>query len=305
MTTQGKTGTKLLAMAGFLLITMIWGGSFVIMKNSVDRIPPSYLLALRFSLGAVVMAAVFPKRLKNLNRHSLRAGIIMGIFLDLSYVFQTYGLKYTTASKNAFITALYVVLVPFFNWGITRKRPGANNIAAACIAVAGLALLTLHGESGINPGDILTLFCGICFAIHMIFTDRFTERYDPILLTTVQVAVVGILNWLLAPVLDGIGSFEAGILMDRSIVLGLFYLAVFCTMFGFLVQTVGQKILSANTSAILLSLEAVFGTIFSVIFLGDQLTGKMLSGCVLMFGAVLLSELHFDRNRVTRKEIHG
>lgn len=292
-------------MAGFLLITMIWGGSFVIMKNSVDRIPPSYLLALRFSLGAVVMAAAFPKSLKNLNRHSLRAGIIMGIFLDLSYLFQTYGIKYTTASKNAFITALYVVLVPFFNWGITRKRPGANNIAAAGIAVAGLALLTLHGESGINLGDVLTLLCGICFAIHMIFTDRFTERYDPILLATVQVAVVGILNWLLAPVLDGIGSFGIGTLTDRSIVLGLLYLAVFCTMFGFLIQTVGQKILSANTSAILLSLEAVFGTIFSVIFLGDQLTGKMLLGCVLMFGAVLLSELHFSGNRVTRKEIHG
>ena len=302
METQYKTSTKLLAALGFLFITMIWGGSFVVMKNSVDLVPPSYLLAMRFSLGAAVMALAFPKSLKKINKDSLKCGIIMGVFLTLSYIFQTYGIKYTTASKNAFITALYVILVPFIYWGISGKRPGVNSIAAALIAVVGLGLLTLHGESGINLGDILTFICGVCFAVHMICTDMFTEKHDPVLLAIIQVAVVGILNWILAPLLDGADSFRIGILAEKSIVLGLLYLAIFCTMVGFLIQTVGQKYLSANTSSILLSLEAVFGTIFSVIFLGDVLTGKMILGCVLMFTAVLLSELYFDGKR---KEIHG
>lgn len=302
METQYKTGAKLLAAAGFLLITTIWGGSFVVTKNSVDRLPPSYLLASRFTLAALLMALVFFKHIRRINRESLRCGVIMGTFLTFAYAFQTYGIQYTTASKNAFITALYVILVPFFNWGISGERPGVNNIAAAVIAVIGLGLLTLHGESGINLGDVLTFLCGICFAIHLICTDRYTKDQDPVLLTVIQVAVVGILNWILAPILDGTESFGFGLFADRSLLLGLLYLAVFCTIVGFLVQTAGQKYLSANTSSLLLSLEAVFGTLFSVIFLNDVLTGKMIAGCVLMFSSLLLSELHFDKKG---KEMHG
>lgn len=302
METQVKTGTKLLAAFGFLVITMIWGGSFVVMKNSVDLVPPCYLLAMRFSLAAFALALVFQGKLKKMTKEDLRCGMIMGIFLSLSYLFQTYGIKYTTASKNAFITALYVILVPFIHWGISKRRPGVNNVAAGLIAVAGLGLLTLHGESGINIGDILTFICGVCFAVHMVCTDLFTEKHDPVLLTIIQIAVVGLLNWILAPFLDGAGALDLKILADRNLIFGLFYLAIFSTMIGFLVQTVGQKILSANTSSLLLSLEAVFGTIFSVIFLKDVMTGKMISGCVLMFAALLISELHFDKNG---KELHG
>lgn len=156
---EGTTSknAKLLATVGFLFITMIWGGSFVVMKNSVDLVPPSYLLALRFTLAAAFMALAFPGRMKKLDRGSLTCGLIMGIFLTLAYLFQTYGIKYTTASKNAFITALYVVLVPFLYWKISKKRPGLNQIAAGLVAVIGLALLTLKHESGINLGDALTL----------------------------------------------------------------------------------------------------------------------------------------------------
>ena len=100
----------------------------------------------------------------------------MGIFLTLAYLFQTYGIKYTTASKNAFITALYVVLVPFLYWKISKKRPGLNQIAAGLVAVIGLALLTLKHESGINLGDALTFLCGVCFAVHMICTEEYTKR---------------------------------------------------------------------------------------------------------------------------------
>lgn len=301
---EGTTSknAKLLATVGFLFITMIWGGSFVVMKNSVDLVPPSYLLALRFTLAAAFMALAFPGRMKKLDRGSLTCGLIMGIFLTLAYLFQTYGIKYTTASKNAFITALYVVLVPFLYWKISKKRPGLNQIAAGLVAVIGLALLTLKHESGINLGDALTFLCGVYFAVHMICTEEYTKRCDPILLATVQVAAVGVFNWLLAPFLDGPGAFNPAILLHKSLILGLLYLSLICTTVGFLIQTVGQKYLSANTVSLLLSLEAVFGTLFSVIFLGEVLTGRMILGCVLMFSALLLSELRFT---VPGKEVHG
>ena len=112
-----------------------------------------------------------------------KCGALAGLFLFVSYYFQTYGLKYTTASKNAFITTLYVVIVPFLAWAVNHVRPKANNLIAAGFAVVGLALLSLKGDLSVNFGDFLTLVCGICFAVHMIFLDRFTAYCTPIRLT--------------------------------------------------------------------------------------------------------------------------
>ena len=296
METKNKTGVKTLSVLGLLVTTMIWGGSFVVMKNSVDVLEPTFLLAVRFTMAAFFLAVTFHKNLALLNRESLRCGVILGIFLELSYLFQTYGINYKKASKNAFITTLYVIMVPFLHWIINKKKPKKNNIAAAVLAVIGLALLTLEGNLRINFGDFLTLICGLCFAFHMVYIDRYTEFHDPVLLTIIQIAVVGILNWFLVPFLDGPEAYEFGLLADSGLIMGLLYLAVFSTMFGFLMQNVCQKYLSANTSSLLLSMESVFGTLFSVIFLRETLTGKMLIGCCMMFLAVVLSELHIKNS---------
>ena len=293
---------KILSCMGLIMTTMIWGGAFVAMKNSVEILEPTFLLAVRFTIAAFALVLVFHKNLKHCNRESLRCGLILGIFLELSYLFQTYGIKYTTASKNAFITTLYVIIVPFLHWGVSKRRPALKNIAAAVLAVIGLALLTLEGELGINIGDILTLMCGICFALHMVYIDKFTEKHDPIFLTIVQIAVVGIINWVLVPVLDGPQAYDFQALMNTDLIMGLLYLAFFSTMVGFLMQNVCQKYLSANTTALLLSMESVFGALFSVLLVHEVLAGKMLLGCILMFVAVVVSEVQI---RIPRKEING
>lgn len=302
MEREYKTGTKVLAAAGLIMVTIIWGGSFVVMKSSVDKVPPGYLLALRFTAAAAAMMAAFPKSLRRLNRESLRNGLLVGIVLELSYLLQTYGIKYTTASKNAFITALYVILVPFLSWAVNRKKPGINNLLAAVLAVAGLGLLTLRGVTAVNFGDFLTFLCSLSFTVHLVLAERFTKNQDPILLAIIQVAVVGVFNWILAPFLDGFQAFSFEILRDRTLVAGILYLSIFCTMAAYAIQMVGQKILTASASSLLLSLEAVFGTIFSVIFLKEVLTGKMIVGCVLMFFALVISGIHFETNG---KEVHG
>ena len=184
---------------------------------------------------------------------------------------------------------MYVIIVPFLYWIVSKKRPGGRNIAAAFLAVIGLALLSLQGDLSINYGDFLTLVCGLMFAVHMVFIDKFTETQDPIALTVIQILAAAIFNWACAPFLDG--TFDFAVLLDKSLLSGLLYLSVFSTTVAYLLQNSGQKYLSASTSAILLSMESVFGTLFSVIFLKDVLTGKMIAGCALMFAAVLLSEL--------------
>lgn len=281
---------------------MIWGGSFVVMKNSVDLVPPSYLLALRFTLAAAFMALALSGTDEKAGPwiFDLRAhygdlpdsGLSVPDLWDQIYHSQQECLYHGPLCGPG----------AFFILEDQQKAAGPQPDAAGLVAVIGLALLTLKHESGINLGDALTFLCGVCFAVHMICTEEYTKRCDPILLATVQVAAVGVFNWLLAPFLDGPGAFNPAILLHKSLILGLLYLSLICTTVGFLIQTVGQKYLSANTVSLLLSLEAVFGTLFSVIFLGEVLTGRMILGCVLMFSALLLSELRFT---VPGKEVHG
>ena len=122
MNNLSERSIKILASMGLILTTMIWGFAFVVMKNSVDVIPPTYLLAVRFSMSAVLLALLFHKNMMKADRETVLCGVILGAFLCLSYQFQTYGLKHTTASKNAFITTLYVIIVPFLYWIVSKKR---------------------------------------------------------------------------------------------------------------------------------------------------------------------------------------
>lgn len=281
-----------MSVVGLIITTIIWGSAFVVMKNSVDIISPTYLLAIRFTIASIALVAVFFRRIKMVTQREILSGSLLGIFLFVSYLLQTYGLKYTTASKNAFITTLYVILVPFLHWFFNRKRPTANNIGAAVIAVFGLGLISLEGDLSINIGDLLTLFCGLFFAFHIVFVDRYTEHYDPVRLTVIQMVVAAILSWFLAPILEGTQDFTV---IKGSIFIGLIYLGIFSTMICFLLQNVGQKHLSPNTSSIILSFEAVFGLGFSVVFLGEVVTPKLLVGCILMFASVILSEYQKKR----------
>lgn len=284
-----------LAGAGLLLTTVIWGFAFVVVKNSLETIPPIYMMAFRFSIAAVCLMLCYAKRLRLLDGAALRNGAILGLFLFLSYVFQTIGCKYTTAGKNAFLTTVYVVLVPFLNLLIFRVRPGARSIPAALIAIVGIGLLSLQkGESPFNIGDVLTLICGLGFALHIVFIARYTADQDPALLTIVQLFVCALLSWL------GAFLFEGGLpaaTLDRSVVVSMLYLGLLSTMVGFLLQNVGQKYVPPAPAALLLSCESLFGVLFSTWLLHEHMTARMWTGCALILLAVLLSETGLGLDR--------
>lgn len=288
MDTKHTGMAKALAVAAFMAITIIWGSTFVVMKNSIDMLSPAYVLAYRFTIASLGLAILFHRRLMQMNRRDLHCGIVLGLLLGMSYVFQTYGLQYTTASKNAFITTLYVIIVPFLHWVMNGVQPRKNNLAAAVLAVAGLALISLNGEHGINLGDVLTFLCSVFLAWHMVYVDRYIRHRDPVLLTVLQIMTSAAMFWVLAFATEGVRDVRE--LFNWQIAWPLLYLGLIASMMGFLVQNIGQKYLSPNTASILLSFESVFGLVFSVVFLKETVTVKMLTGCALMFAAAVISE---------------
>lgn len=290
MNTQNKK-IQLLASTGLLGTAVIWGFAFVIVKNSLNLIPTAYMLAFRFTIGAAALAAVFAGRLRKLNKKIWRDGFVLGGLLFISYLLQTEACKYTTAGKNAFLTTVYVVLIPFLNWAINKKKPDIFCVVAAFTAIAGIGLLSLQGDLSVNIGDIMTLFCGLGFAVHMIYIDRFTDRDDPILLSVVQLIFVALFSWLAAPVMNGGFPKEA---FSAEIIQGMLYLGLLSSAAGFLLQIVGQKYISPSTTSLILSTEAVFGAFFSVLLLNEIFTLKMAAGCVFILAAIVLAETKLE-----------
>jgi drug/metabolite transporter (DMT)-like permease len=290
---MNKRKTGLLAGAGLLFATILWGGGFVAVKDSLDIIPPIYMIAIRFALAGIFLNAIFFRKLRQMTRSTLRTGIILSFFLFLAYAFQTVGCVYTTAGKNAFLTTIYVILVPFIAWVFSKRNPGAHVFIAATLAVAGIGLLSLNDDLSINKGDILTLVCGFWYAVHIVFIARFTQKNneDPITLTILQMIFCSVFAWLFAPFYDGPFPVEA-VTTPRP-VLSLLYMGIFPSGIAFLLQNIGQKHLSPSTAALLLSTESVFGAIFSAILLSETMNPRMIFGCCLLFLAVILSETKF------------
>ncbi|MCR4823658.1 MAG: DMT family transporter [Treponema sp.] len=285
-----KKSLSILSSGGLLLAAAIWGFAFVIVKDSLDYIGPVWMLAFRFTIAALAMALIFFKKFKFLNKISFFHGSLLGLYLFLAYLLQTIGCNYTTAGKNAFLTTIYVILIPFFLWILNKKRPAAYIFLSALMSVSGIALLALGSDDSgaVNLGDLLTLCCGIFYAIHIIFTEKYDQAHDPLLLTLLQFAFAALFSWIAAPLIDG--DFPLEQIQNPRVIFSMLYLGLFSTMLCFALQNVGLKYLPSAWASLLLSFESVFGVIFSMIVLGEKLTFKMGLGCFLIFTALILAQ---------------
>lgn len=298
MEEKGKK-IKIIASLGLLVTSLIWGFAFVIVKDSLVFIPPVYMLAFRFTIACIGLLFVFSKRLRKINKDNVKSSIVLGILLYVSYLLQTIGCLYTTAGKNAFITTIYVVIVPFLYWFISKNKPDIYCLLSAFMAIIGIGLLSMNSDLSINIGDVLTLLCGFGYAIHLIYINKYSKYQDPIILTFLQILVAAILSWLTAPILNGGFPTKA---TNPNIIIGMLYLGIGSTMIAFLLQNIGQKYIEPSTVALLLSMESVFGVIFSVLVLGEIITTKMLIGCCLIFIAVIMAETKFEFIKLARKK---
>lgn len=283
MTKKREIVAKLL----LLLTTVIWGSAFFILKNTLDTLPTFFTLATRFSLGAVLIGLVFIKNILKSNKKAILHGIILGATLAAAYAVQTLGLKGTTPGKNAFLTTVYVILVPFASWIAFKERPHINNIVAAVLCLVGIGLVSLNGGFHMEQGDVLTLFSGIFFAAQIIFIKKFRGD-DAGQILFFELLTTAVIFWIVSLAAEKI-TFKPGVEQWLSVL----YLGLIATGAAQLMQLIGQRGSSPSSAALILSLEAVFGVAFSMIFYRERLTVQLGIGFAVIFIAVIISELNW------------
>lgn len=282
---------------GLLLAACFWGFGFVVVKDSLNYIGSIYMVTFRYTVASVCLGLIFIKKWKMLNWHYLKNGFITGVFLFLGYVVQTIGCSYTTAGKNAFLTTIYVILIPFFSWIIYKKKPEWYVFVAAILSITGIGLLSLGSDGSsllkINKGDLLTLLCGVFYALHIMWTSHCNSQGDdPLFLTMLQFTFAAIFGWILSPIFEGTQSLH--LLGNSRVIISILYLGIFSTMIAFSLQNLGLKYVKPSLASLFLSFESVFGVVFSMIFLKESLSVRMVFGCVLIFLAVVLAETKFQ-----------
>lgn len=281
-----------LAYCGLFAVAIFWGLAFVAVKSALDTVPPVYLIAIRFSIAALGMMIFFPGQFKKMNRKSVLHGIVVGICLFLAYFTQTIGCQYTTAGKNAFLTALYIMVVPLVNWVLTKKRPSLRLFVAVFIAFIGIGFISLDNDFSINIGDLLTIICGVLFALQIAFLDLYLEKDDVVVMTTLELTVTGLLGWITAPFIDG--GFSFGIITKEAWG-SLLYLGFISSLLCNLMQTLCQKYTKPGNAALIMSCESLFGALGSAVFLHEVMEVKSIFGCGLMMVAILIAQLKIQK----------
>jgi drug/metabolite transporter (DMT)-like permease len=274
-----------LALAGN---TIVWGATFVLVKAALQDITPILFVALRFGLAAAVLLLTFGVRARRqLTRKSLAVGALAGTFLFGGYFFQTLGLRLTTAPKSAFITGLASVMVPLLASLVYRIRPQRSEWMGVALATVGLALMTLEGNLGsIGRGDLLTFFCALAFACHVLTLGRFSPTVGFELLAIMQVFTAAIWASLLFR-----GMEQPHVEWRPAVVYAILITGILCTALAFSVQAWAQQHTTSTRTALLYMLEPVVAWITSYFLAGEGLSGRGAAGAVLIVGGVLMVEL--------------
>lgn len=275
------------------LCSLIWGSTFVLVKDALADVSVIVYLAVRFSLASAVMGILYWRSLRRMSSSTIWAGVQIGLFMLGGYVFQTAGLKFTTPSKAAFITGSSVVLVPVFLAVFGRRRINRWSWAGAFSALTGLYFLTIprEGLGGLNRGDPLVFLCAVMFALHIIFVARYIERHSVGALSFLQVATTAAISTSLVPLAAFAGWESPRIAWTGKLIFAVLITAIGSTVIGFSLQVWAQQYTSAAHTAVLLSLEPVFAAVTSWLMAAERLGGRTLVGGALIFAGILLVEL--------------
>ncbi len=291
-----KSKYKLRADLSLLMVSIIWGSGFVVTKSALDAFSPYILLSYRFTIATLVVSAIFHKKLLNLNKETIKTGVIAGVFLFTAFVAQTLGLQYISAGSSAFLTATYVVIVPFLYWLVDKNRPGRHIFMSAFMILLGIAFITIRNGFSIQVGDLITILCAFLFACHIVSIGQYVRKYDTVLLVIMQLATAAVLSIISAVIFE---TYPSEVGMQSYLM--VMYLALFSTLVCFFAQITAQKYTSASHAAIILSLEAVFGAIFGVLLLAEIFTNRMIFGFIIVFFAILTAETKWSFLKTTSR----
>lgn len=287
------TSKRLRADLALGFISLIWGGTFVIVKGALADASVFVFIAVRFTVAAIVMGILFRHSLRGVGLLNVRAGIKIGFFLFGGFAFQTAGLKYTTPSKSAFITGLCVIFVPILLGVFGRRRITGWIWAGALSAIAGLYLLSVpsQGLGVLNRGDLLTLACALMFALHFILLGEYAGRFSVGALSFLQVATIALLAVVSVPVFAAFGWETPGFVWTRDLAFAILATAIGATVICFWLQTWAQQYASPSHTAILVSFEPIFAALTSWLVAREHFGKRMLAGAALIFAGILIAEL--------------
>ncbi|HZW39099.1 MAG TPA: DMT family transporter [Ignavibacteriaceae bacterium] len=300
--------------AALLINTIIWGGTFVFIKDSLSSVTPMTFIFLRFTIAGVLFLLFYKKIFKEFNPKAITAGLILGLLYFAGFALQTIGLNTTSATKSAFITGTFVVFTPILQIIISKRVPRRGNIIGIFLVLFGLILLSSKGDSWLSViyelgstfsiGDYLTLICAILFSFYIIYLDRVSSRnYNYWLLVFLQIIVTAIGGFIFS-FFNNIPYNFNDIVSNGNLVFALLYTSILATIITTTLQTKFQKYVTPVKTSIIFSLEPIFASIFAYFIINEHITGFGFIGCILIFTGLLVSEL-MDNKKVLMSEQQG
>ena len=292
-----KRISKSTADLGLLSVTFFWGTTFILSKILLNDIPLSNYLAIRLTLAALFISVFSIRYHDELTRDLIKHGAILGVFLFFSYLFQMWGIQFTTASNAGFITGLSVILVPVFAVLFFRDKPRVSSLVGVAFATAGLYYLSGGDFNQLNKGDWLVFVCALTVTFHVILTGRYAPIHNIYLLTSVQLTTTAVLSLIFAT-----ADRNAVPDLTSTTMLVLVYLAVFGTVYTFLMQTAMQRYTTATRTALVFSMEPVFAALFAYLIAGESLGMLGWFGGSLILIGMIIAEINWMELWQNRKE---
>ena len=277
------------------LLAVIRGSSYIFIKNIITIQSPFEIVFFRFFTTGIILLLFTIKQFKKVNRYDFIFGVLAGIFLFSAFAFQTYGIKYTTVSKQSFLTSLYIIFIPLFNFIFFKKKISKEIAFLFFIILIGVFFISFQDfknfEISLNLGDILTLLCALGFSLNIITLSK-TEKYNVniINITVIQMLIIGILSLIFQFIIE---KSRIGFSINFSLI----YLIIVCTMLNFTIHNISQKYISAHIIGLILSLESIFGTFFAVIFLNENINSNFIIGTFLITVSIVLVQFFNNKRR--------
>ena len=286
-----KLVKRYIAESGLLLIGILWGMGFVTVKIGLNAgMNTFYLMWLRFLGSFMLLSILFRKKIKKVSKDDLKAGVILGIIQYFGYVFQTYGAANTTVGKNAFFTAINVIIVPYIFWILNKKRPDIFSFSASIICLIGVGIMSLDSNlnfTHLNKGDVMTIISAFFFALQVAYTGYFGRKVHPMNLVLLQMLVGGL---LFAGTQFATSGLSEVIPLHGETLMAIIYAVVFSTAIPMLLQIYCQRLTTPTKASILMSTESMFAPIFAFFVLGEMMTLRVALGAVFILFSVVVSE---------------
>ncbi len=287
-----------------LLVTLIWGATFVIIKVALKDVSPVLFVTIRFSFATLLLLPFMIKKLKNTGREVFYGGIVLGLMYFTGFATQTIGLNYTTATKSGFITGTFILFTPVFQYLFEKKKPGKGNIIGIVFVLLGLILLSSKGESifgifheigsGFNIGDFFTLLCAVSYAMYLVYLDIVSKKFDYMPLVFMQVSVTAVSGIIFTALLSSSGLEPARFSFTGNVLFAFLYTTLLATLVTTTLQTRFQKIVTPTKAGIIFSFEPIFAALLAYWAIHERISHFGFLGGILIFTGLLATEL-FDK----------